>query len=272
MQKGASNVTTLKFATVQPTTLLALLLLTLTACSEDGDINIFSVEQDLELGRQTDAELRSMPQEFPIIERPDAPAAYDYLQGMVDDIVQQGNVPYADVFPYQVTLIDQEVQNAFATPGGFLYVYTGLIQTLESGDELAGVLGHEIAHAAERHSTDQLTQRYGVSTLIGLLTGSDPGLLTEIAGGLLSLTFSRSDEREADDRSVDYLCNTDYAANGAAAFFAAIQDQPTPPAFLSSHPNPGDRVAAINTRADEKGCSTEVDDVTAFERFRNSLP
>ena len=252
--------------------LMLFTLLSFASCSEDGDINDFSVEQDLELGRQADAEIRSMPEEFPIIERADAPAAYAYLEEMVDEIVQQGGVAYADIFPYQVTLIDQDVENAFATPGGFLYVYTGLIKTLDSGDELAGVLGHEIAHAAERHSTDQLTQQYGVATLLSLLTGGDPDLLTEIAGGLLSLRFSRGDESEADARSVDYLCNTDYAANGAAAFFAAIEGQPTPPAFLSSHPNPGDRVAAINERAEEKGCSTEVEDIEAFQQFRSSLP
>ena len=258
---------------MRPTTLLYVVcfVLSLTSCSEDGDLNVFSVQQDLELGQQTDAEIRSQPDEFPIIERADNPAAYDYLQGMVDDIVREGQVPYADEFAYQVTLIDQDVENAFATPGGFLYVYTGLIQTLESGDQLAGVLGHEIAHAAERHSTDQLTQQFGFSTLVSVLTGGDPGLLSEVAGSLLSLRFSRADETEADERSVDYLCNTRYAANGAAGFFEMIQNSPQPPAFLSSHPNPGDRVEEINARAREKNCSTETDDRVAFQEFKNSL-
>ncbi len=259
---------------MRPTTLLyiaCLVLVFFTSCSKDGDFNVFSVQQDLELGQQTDAEIRSQPDEYPIIERADNPAAYDYLQGMVDDIVREGQVPYADVFPYQVTLIDRDVENAFATPGGFLYVYTGLIETLTSGDQLAGVLGHEIAHAAERHSTDQLTQQFGFSTLVSLLTGGDPGLLSEVAGSLLSLRFGRADESEADARSVDYLCNTRYAANGAAGFFEMIQDSPQPPAFLSSHPNPGDRVAEINARAEEKNCSTETDDRVAFRDFRDSL-
>ena len=259
---------------MRPTTLLYVVcfaLISLTSCSEDGDFNVFSVQQDLELGQQTDAEIRSQPDEFPIIERADNPAAYDYLQGMVDDIVRDGQVPYADVFPYQVTLIDQDVENAFATPGGFLYVYTGLIETLENGDQLAGVLGHEIAHAAERHSTDQLTQQFGFSTLVSVLTGGDPGLLSEVAGSLLTLRFSRADETEADERSVDYLCNTRYAADGAAGFFEMIQNSPQPPAFLSSHPNPGDRVEEINARAREKNCSTDIADRVEFQAFKDSL-
>ncbi len=254
-----------------PSSLLVPLLL-LTSCSQDGDLNIFSVEQDGELGRQTDAEIRSKPTEFPILDPVDYPEAYAYLQDMTDVIVVKGDVPYADVFPYTVAIIDQDIENAFATPGGFIYVYTGLVRTLDTGDELAGVLAHEIAHAAQRHSTDQLTKQYGFATLIGVVNGGDPGLISDIAASLLTLSFSRSDESEADARSVDYLCNTDYAANGAAGFFQKLQGSALPPAFLSTHPNPDNRVAAINARAEEKNCSTATEDRQAFQRFQGLLP
>jgi predicted Zn-dependent protease len=252
--------------------LLFLCILTAAGCSEDGDLNFLSVEQDLELGQQTNEDIRSKPDEFPIIDPADAPAAYDYLQGMVDEIVTAGNVPYADLFPYEVAIIDQDIENAFATPGGFLYIYTGLIKTLNEESELAGVLAHEIAHSAERHSSEQLTANLGLATLISVVTGGSSQAIGQITRNLLSLRFSRSDEEEADARSVDYLCNTEYAANGAAGFFEAIQDGSSPPAFLSSHPNPEDRVEAINERAAEKSCSTEgPDNQSAFEAFRASL-
>ena len=252
--------------------LLLLVFLCSVGCSEDGDINVFSVEQDLELGRMTDEQIRADPGAYPILERGDYPEAYAYVQGMVDDIVAEGMVAYADVFPYQVTLIESDQENAFATPGGYIYVYTGIVKVLDNGDQLAGVLGHEITHAARRHSTDQLTKQYGISTLLSVLSGGDPGLLSQIAGSLLTLEFSREDEREADAGSVDYLCETDYAANGAAGFFEMIQGGSNPPAFLSTHPNPGDRVEAINTRATDKGCSTAVTDTGAFQRFKAQLP
>ncbi len=250
-----------------------LLLLLLTAsCSQDGDVNFFSVERDLELGRQTDAQIRSDPGQYPILDPVDYPEAYAYLQGMTDAIVAQGDVPYADVFPYTVAIINEDVENAFAAPGGFLYVYTGLVQTLDTGDELAGVMAHEIAHAAQRHSTDQLTKQYGFATLVSAVTGGDPGLVSQIASSLLTLSFSRSDESEADARSVDYLCNTDYAANGAAGFFEQLQGSAQPPAFLSTHPSPDNRVTAINERAADKNCSTATDDVRSFQRFQALLP
>jgi predicted Zn-dependent protease len=264
---------TIKTKPVKYTYLLCcLLILSLTTCSEDGDFNVFSVEQDLELGRETAQQIRSNPAEYPILDPADYPQAYLYLQNMVDEIVREGNVPYADVFPYQVTLIRSDQQNAFATPGGFIYVYTGLVDVLDSGDQLAGVLAHEIAHASQRHSTDQLTKQYGISTLISVVSGGDPGLLSQIGSQLLSLKFSRDDESEADARSVDFLCNTDYASNGAAGFFEMIQGMGSPPAFLSTHPNPGDRVADINARAADKNCATDTSDIDDFRDFKQRLP
>lgn len=251
---------------------LLLCLLSLSTCSEDGDFNVFSIEQDLELGRQTAQQILNNPAEYPVLEPRDYPQAYLYLQNMVDEIVREGNVPYADVFPYTVTLIRSDQQNAFATPGGFIYVYTGLVEVLDSGDQLAGVLGHEIAHASQRHSTDQLTKQYGISTLLSVVSGGDPGLLTQIGSQLLNLKFSRDDEAEADARSVDFLCNTDYASNGAAGFFEMIQSMGGSPAFLSTHPNPGDRVEEINDRAADKNCDTDTSDIDDFRDFQQSLP
>ena len=252
--------------------LLCFTLISVSTCSKDGDINIFSVEQDLEFGRQTDQEIRSNPSEFPILDPAEYPEAYAYLQRMTNEIVQQGNVEYADIFPYEVAIINQDVENAFATPGGFIYVYTGLVDALDNESELAGVLAHEIAHSAERHSTDQLTSQYGFSTLVGLLTGGDPGLLSQVVGTLLTLRFSRSDEAEADARSVDYLCNTQYAANGAAGFFESIQGGGGAPEFLSSHPSPDNRVEDINARAEEQNCSVATGDQSAFQQFKADLP
>lgn len=243
-------------------------------CASSG-LNVFTVEQDLELGRQTAAEIRKQPNEFPILSESRNPQAYDYLQGLVDDIVRQGNVAHRDIFPYEVTIIDNdEVLNAFATPGGFLYVYTGLIKYLDSEDQLAGVMAHEIAHSALRHSTQQATRQYGIATLLSLVTGqSDPGLLSQIAVGLLSLKFSRSHEQEADSYSVIYLCPTSYNAAGAAGFFEKMQAQGSgaPPEFLSSHPSPANRVENIKQQARERNCTGRTTNQSRYEQFKRSL-
>ncbi|NJB84443.1 putative Zn-dependent protease [Lewinella marina] len=249
-----------------------LLATCLTACSGGPDINVFPVQQDVQLGQQTVAEILQQPDRFPVLS-PDAhPAVYAYVQGMVDEIVATGEVAHADVFPYRVTLIDQPVDNAFAAPGGYLFVYTGLLKSLAGPDQLAGVLAHEIAHAAERHSTQQATKRFGLATLERLLTGADnSGILAQIAGQLINLGFSRADEAEADARSVDYLCGTPYATNGAAGFFEQVESRGGVVEFLSTHPSPQNRVAKINARAADLECAAKQADAEAFRRLLQQL-
>ena len=258
--------------TIRQFFLLCLVAFCLTACGGGPDINIFPVSQDVTLGKQTLQQIAENPGEFPILAEAQHPDAYAYLQGMVDEIVRAGNVPHADVFPYRVFIVDKGVENAFAAPGGYLFVYTGLIRALTSADQLAGVMAHEIAHAAERHATKQATQRWGLAAIEQIVTGGEgSGVLTEIAAGLINLNFSRADEAEADARSVDYLCATNYAANGAAGFFEAMERGQGVPEFFSTHPNPANRVQAINERAATQDCGVEEGQGAAFERFRRSL-
>ena len=162
--------------------------------------------------------------------------------------------------------------NAFATPGGYIYVYTGLIKFLDSEDELAGVMGHEIAHADQRHSTRQMTRTYGVSALLGMLSGNaEPGMLEQIAAGLVSLKFSRNHETESDKYSVIYLCGTGYNAAGAAGFFKKMEGRSGTPEFMSTHPNPGNRVKNIESQAESQGCSTTEGDRSGYEKIKSLL-
>jgi beta-barrel assembly-enhancing protease len=254
-------------------------IFTLPACDDDGrggGVNIFSIEDDKQLGRDLRDEILANPQEFPVLNQGQNPDAYAYLQDIVDEILQSGEVKYADEFAWEVYLIDDpETLNAFAAPGGYIFVYTGLIKFLEEKDDFVGVMGHEIAHADLRHSTQQLTQQYGVATLLSLLLGQDSELLQNVLGSLLSLKFSRDDESQADEFSVIYLCQTEYAANGAASFFEKLVAQGTanPPEFLSTHPSPDNRVEDINMEAQDRNCDTSFDsDAQAWMDFQNSLP
>jgi len=118
-------------------------------------------------------------------------------------------------------------------------------------------MGHELAHADRRHSVNQMIKSYGVQTLLNIALGSDSQLGT-IASGLASLKFSRSDESDADAWSVEYLCGSEYEANGAAGFFQKLEDSGQSsgtPVFLSTHPSPANRIVDINTKADEMNCS-----------------
>ena len=104
--------------------------------------------------------------------------------------------------------------------------------------------------------------------------GKEQEQLANIAASLLTLTFSRSDETEADEYSVKYLCPTHYNAAGAAGFFEKIESESEGynPTFLSTHPDPGGRVENINSNKDEFNCSGEELYQSSYAEFKNSLP
>jgi len=251
----------------------------ITGCDKNGNIVLFSIQNDKDLGQQVSQQIESDPN-FNLLSRTGYPEAYAYLDGMVTEILNSGEVEYRDEFVWEVTIVeDDNTLNAFATPGGYIYVYTGLIKFLDNADDLAGVMGHEIAHADLRHTSRNLQKQYGVSILLGILLGENPNTLTEIAGQIAGtvagLAFSRDFETEADAESVEYLAPTPYACNGAASFFQKLEDSGQTggtPEFLSTHPSPDNRVVDINAKANEVGCDTSLSGDSEYTNFQNNLP
>lgn len=248
-------------------------------CSKKGGggINIFSIEDDKTLGAQVKAEILANPSEYPILDPATNAAAYSYINGIKNDILNSGTVDYKDEFLWEVYIVKRDdIQNAFCTPGGYIYIYTGLIKYLDSKSALAGVMGHEMAHADKRHSTDQLTKIYGIQTLLDIVLGNNQGTISQVASQLVTLEFSRDNETEADKFSVAYLCPTKYEADGAAFFFEKIIQEggSNPPEFLSTHPNPDNRVQNIRKEADEKGCTTTIsqdEEISSYQAFKAGL-
>lgn len=252
------------------TLFLIILLITvsiISSCDKNGDLLLFSIEDDKALGEQVAAEIAANPDQYPILDRTSYAQAYDILDDMLSDILTSGEVSYVEEFDWELFIIDDETTlNAFATPGGKIYVYTGLIYFLTQLDDLVGVLGHEVAHSDQRHTSKQLQRNYTISVLLSIILDEDASqiaqIASELAGVVAGFQFSQSAEAEADDFSVVYLSRTKYACNGAAAFFEKINESGDPrgPVFLSTHPDPGDRVEDINSKAGEIGCSTSLSD------------
>lgn len=251
---------------------LTLAFFTLSGCQT---FNLFTLDDDRALGLQVSQQIESDPKQFPILPERGNQEVYKYVRSLTQKLLNTGKVNYRNEFAWEVKIIkDDETLNAFATPGGYIYVYTGLIKFLDSEDQLAGVLGHEIAHAAMRHSTRQLTKIYGLSTLLNVVTKkAEPGVLEQIALSLVSLSFSRAHETEADNYSVEYLCPTNLHAAGAAGFFKKIESAggSRPPAFLSTHPNPGNRVANIENKANMMNCKGTEKNVREYTRIKRLL-
>lgn len=246
-----------------------------SGCKSLNKLNFFSLEDDVAFGRQLSQQIESDPRNFPLLPERGNEDAYRYIRGLTNRILNSGQVAHRRTFPWEVRIIDDdETLNAFCAPGGFIYVYTGIIKYLDSEDQLAGVMGHEIAHAALRHSTQQMSKAYGTSILLSILTGNqNPGQLEQLALGLVNLKFGRDDETEADTHSVKYLCNTRYNAAGAAGFFEKIQSAggSRPPAFLSTHPDPGNRVQNIKRQKQEFGCRGNDRGISEYNRIKSRL-
>ncbi len=250
-------------------------LMALNSCTPGGSaMNVFSIQDDIELGKQTAQQIANAPNEYPILDPSKHAEAYRHLQRITDNILNSGQVQYRNEFEWRVHIIhDDKTLNAFVTPGGYIYVFTGLIKYLDTEDQLAGVMGHEIAHADRRHSTNTLTKQYGVATLIGALAGQN-SLLGNISQQLIGLKFSRTAEQDADKYSVIFLSKTQYQCNGAAGFFEKILQEgnsQAPPAFLSTHPSSDSRVADINAEANAINCDTKPSG-NNYQAFKNSLP
>lgn len=247
------------------------------SCDKNNNVNFLSVADDKRLGLQVSQEIANNPTEYPLLDENSYAGAYAYLRNTISDkILNSGKLTYRNEFEWQIKIIrDDNTLNAFCTPGGYIYVYTGLIKYLDTEDQLAGVMGHEIAHADLRHTSRQLTRQYGYTFVYQALTGQQPGQLAQIALGLKTLQNSREFEREADDKSVEYLSGTNYACNGAAGFFEKMIAQggsSSVPQWLSTHPNPDNRVEAINKKADQVGCNKTPAAPATYAQFKSSLP
>ncbi|NQW30021.1 MAG: M48 family metalloprotease [Ignavibacteria bacterium] len=223
--------------------------LTLVYCSS---INMFPVSEDQKLGAQFDQEIRADQAEYPLLNNA---TANRYLQTIINTVLNAPEVKYRGVFPYRVEIInDDKIVNAFCTPGGYIYVYTGLIKMLDNEASIAGVLGHEIAHAERRHSTSRMTKAYGLQTMMDIALGRNPNNTVALAAnafaGLGLLKNSRSDEEEADDYSFNYLRSTVYFPGAIQFFFEKVKGRggSSIERLLSSHPLPEDRIKATTER------------------------
>ncbi|WP_053404655.1 M48 family metalloprotease [Persicobacter sp. CCB-QB2] len=261
-------------------------LLGASSCDKNNNLLLFGIEQDKQLGQQVSNEINNDPS-YNILSESQNREAYAYLEGMRDEILNSGAVEYKDDFAWELKIIDdQNVLNAFATPGGYIYVYTGLIKYLEDPDDLAGVMGHEIAHADLRHTSRNLQNNYGIQILLSIISGQADSELSQIALGLATngalMQFSQKFEKESDLKSVEYLAGTKYRCDGAATFFQKLEEENPAnedifsqiSAFFSTHPQPADRADYIPEEAEKVGCSTKPSGESsqqAYDLFKSNL-
>ncbi len=168
-----------------------------------------------------------------------------------------GETPYE----YRFKVVDVPDVNAFALPGGYVFINWGLIEKADTADQVAGVVAHEIQHAVARHGLRNVTARAGIWLLVGAVFGDVQGLGGLIAGGageLAALSFSREQEEQADTLGLELLYAAHFDPSGMPQFFQKLKEEQARlgldlPSFMSSHPNTDARIANLEGRIATRG-------------------
>jgi len=209
-------------------------------------VNFYSIEREIGLGKGLAQEVERSSKLI------DDPIVVEYVNRVGQNLVRNSDAKV----PFTIKVIDSDEVNAFALPGGFFYVNSGLILRAQEESELAGVMAHEISHVTARHGTKQATkgEMMQLATIPLMLLG--PGgwagygiyQALQLAIPLSFLKFSRDDEREADFLGLQYMYKAGYDPNAYVTFFERIQADEkrrpgTIPKFFSTHPPTPERIA-----------------------------
>jgi len=210
-------------------------------------LNFYSLEHEIALGKQLSAEIERQAKFI------NDPVVNEYVNRVGQNLVRNSDAQV----PFTIKVIDSDVVNAFALPGGFFYVNSGLILHADEESELAGVMAHEIAHVCARHGTKQATkseiaQLAMIPAMIFIpytLAGYAIYQGMQFAIPMAFLQFTRVDEREADYLGLEYMYKAGYDPNAFVSFFEKVaadeKKQPgTIPKFFSTHPPTPDRIEA----------------------------
>ncbi|MCJ7449158.1 MAG: M48 family metalloprotease [Bacteroidales bacterium] len=230
------------------TTILVVFSCAVNPVTGKRQIMLMSEAQEVAMGQEYDPQVLAT---FGLYENT---GLQNLVQGMGTEI---GKISHRPNLEYYIKIVDSPVVNAFAVPGGYVYLTRGILAQLNNEAELAGVIGHEMGHIAARHSVSQQSkQQLGQLLLIGGMIASEKfASYAEYAlqgMQLLFLKFSRDDEREADQLGVEYSSKISYDAHKMADFFLVLNkmnlasSEGGVPTFLSTHPDPGDRYNSVN--------------------------
>lgn len=203
-----------------------------------------------------------------------------YLDGVGNRVVEQSeaaSMPY----PFEFHLLrDSETINAFALPGGQVFITAALLSQLDTEAQLAGVLGHEVGHVVARHGAEHLARQQLGAFLVNAIaisasddpnSGRSAAVIAQAVNQLVNLNYSRDDELESDALGFDFMIDAGYDPQGLVALMQILQSarpDGAPPEFLSSHPDPGNRVGRIRELISETfpdGVPTELE--TGEARF-----
>ena len=243
----------------------------------DPKKNSFKPSQDVQLGREAAAQVR---QQLPMLnDRPTDALVESIGRRLVATLPARLRQP---AFRYSFDVVNLREINAFALPGGPMFLHRGMLQAARTDDEVAGVMAHELSHIVLRHGTLQAAkaQKFQIGAIAGQVLGAIVGGQTgsiiaqgsQIGLGTYFLKYSREYEREADLLGAQIMSRAGYDPRQMANMFRTIQQQGGQgPEFLSDHPDPGNRYNAINREASSLKVTGAANTGPAFNAVRARL-
>jgi predicted Zn-dependent protease len=241
--------------------------------------NSYKIQDDVKIGQQASAEVE---RQMTILDDAEATRYIEQVgQRLVAGIPAQFRQP---AFTYRFQIVNARDINAFALPGGPMYVNRGMIEAARTEGEMAGVMAHEIAHIALRHGTSQATKQNNPLNQIGtiglilggaILGGEQGAQLGAVGAQAIMTKYSRDYESKADILGAQIMANAGYDPRDLANMFRTIEQQSgggsRGPEWLSSHPNPANRYESINREAQQLRVSNPVQNTPQFERIQSRL-
>lgn len=207
---------------------------------------LISDDREFQLGLQVHEQLKKENTKF--LENPTVEL---YVESLARQLIAQANNERKIEWKWFV-IDDPNTVNAFATPGGRIYIYTGLILASDSEAELVGVLGHEIGHVVGRHSARQLVASYGLQTVINMALGKDADdvakITAQLAGKGAQLAYGRDMELESDQYGARYASGAGYDPKALGTFFEKLKAKNGDTGlltFLSTHPANSERISQL---------------------------
>jgi len=232
-----------------------------------------SESQEIRLGQQTHKEIL---EEYGMYDNPS-------LNAYVNEVGQRlAKVSHRNHLQFHFTVLDSPIINAFAVPGGYVYITRGSLATFNSEAEMANVIGHEIGHITAKHSVKQISRTQTYSILSTIIASIDKKLATakrisDTAAGLVFLKYNRDNERESDQLGMEYAVKAGYNPKPMADFLETLlrkekeEAHGSLPGFLSTHPTTNERIDTVKIEADQLSRNSRTLTKTGYNEYKSRI-